>query len=424
VDVTGMPNFPMDEWGPVAQFVLAAGAGPDQLAAAVRQVGLAATTDVVVAELVARCDPPPIQDSVRVWLTLTSDAEEADRLLVVDRAGITVLPEPAPGDDADAVRIGFDAVDLLLSLFASGSLRAHATRQVVWPSLARANHNGHGKAGDFRATWQHQTMSVVHAVLAGCLASEEDVASLSVRLGTDKWGAFNWYARHYDTHLARYRGEPVRMLEIGIGGYDDPGSGGASLRMWQRYFRRGLVYGLDIADKSSVRGPRIRTIQGDQGDPAFLAELGRRLGPFDIVIDDGSHENEHVRTSFEALLPHVRDGGLYIVEDLQTAYWPGYGGENRDLTTTTTSIGMLKGLVDGLNHREITPAVDSSYRDQHIVGLHLYHNLAVIEKALNAEEGTPAIVPRDAATWKGWRTEATAPGARSARPASRPSAHE
>jgi demethylmacrocin O-methyltransferase len=402
-----MSNLPLDDWGPVAQFLLAAGAGPDRMAEAVRQASLEATTDVVVAELVARCDPPPIRDSVRVRLTLVSDAETADRVLVVDRDGIAVPTDPDPDEDPDAVRIRFDAVDLLLSLFWPAGRREHATREVVWPSLVRANHDGHGNTRDFRATWQHQTMSVVHAVLAGCTASDEDVASLSVRLGTDKWGAFNWYARHYDTHLARRRGEPVRVLEIGIGGYDDTRSGGASLRMWQRYFRRGLVYGLDIADKSSVRGPRIRTIQGDQGDPAFLEELGRRLGPFDIVIDDGSHENEHVRTSFQALLPHVRDGGLYLIEDLQTAYWPGYGGENHDLNNTTTSIGMLKGLVDGLNHREIAPPTTPSYSDQHVAGLHLYHNLAVIEKAVNAEEGTPAIVPREATSWKSWRTTVT-----------------
>ncbi|MFL6124527.1 MAG: hypothetical protein ACJ73U_33525, partial [Actinophytocola sp.] len=115
-------------------------------------------------------------------------------------------------------------------------------------------------------------------------------------------------------------------------------------------------------------------------------------------------------------LPHVRDGGLYVIEDLQTAYWPSYGGENHDLTTTTTSIGMLKGLVDGLNHREIAPPTTPSYSDEHVVGLHLYHNMAVIEKALNAEEGTPAIVPREAASWKTWRREVTGT-------ADRPSAH-
>ena len=117
------------------------------------------------------------------------------------------------------------------------------------------------------------------------------------------------------------------MLEIGIRGYDDPASGGASLRMWQRYFRRGLVHGLDIADKSRVRGPRIRTVRGDQGDPALLADLAERLGPLDIVIDDGSHENEHVRTSFRTLLPHVRDGGTPAIVPREATAWKNWRKE-------------------------------------------------------------------------------------------------
>lgn len=42
--------------------------------------------------------------------------------------------------------------------------------------------------------------------------------------------------------------------------------------------------------------------------------------PLDLVIDDASHLYEPTRTSFDALFPLLRPGGLYIVEDWQMAY--------------------------------------------------------------------------------------------------------
>src|SRR5207248_1611615 len=83
----------------------------------------------------------------------------------------------------------------------------------------------------------------------------------------DKWGGLHWYTPHYDHHFGPLREAPVRLLEIGIGGYDVPEAGGGSLRMWQRYFRRGLIHGLDIFEKR-LNEPRIRTVRGDQNDPA------------------------------------------------------------------------------------------------------------------------------------------------------------
>jgi cephalosporin hydroxylase len=63
--------------------------------------------------------------------------------------------------------------------------------------------------------------------------------------------------------------------------------------------------------------PRIHVHRGDQSDQSFLHDLARRHGPFDIVIDDGSHVNAHIRASFEALfVDHLKPGGYYIVEDI------------------------------------------------------------------------------------------------------------
>ncbi|GGN09421.1 hypothetical protein GCM10011609_56440 [Lentzea pudingi] len=261
-----------------------------------------------------------------------------------------------------------------------------------WPSLAVTTPNPdldeHGMAG-----WFHSRKGLAQSVqelLSALKPVRRDLGELAVEFGSDKWGDLHWYTQHYERHFARLRTEPVKVLEIGIGGYDDPDSGGASLRMWQRYFQRGLIHGLDIARKN-VTGPRITTVRGDQSDAGFLDRLGRELGPFDVVIDDGSHLNEHVRTSFHALFPHVRAGGLYVVEDLQTSYWPSWGGHPD--ATPATSMGLLKSFVDGLNRAEVgDPRGEGTYLERNISGISFHHNIAFVEKGLNAEEGGPAFL--------------------------------
>jgi hypothetical protein len=47
------------------------------------------------------------------------------------------------------------------------------------------------------------------------------------------------------------------------------------------------------------------------------------MGGLDIVIDDGSHIASHQRKSFETLFPLLDPEGIYIVEDLPTAYFRG-----------------------------------------------------------------------------------------------------
>jgi len=74
--------------------------------------------------------------------------------------------------------------------------------------------------------------------------------------GTDKAGDHS-YTGAYEFHLAGFRDRPVRLLEIGVGGYEDPDQGGESLRMWKEYFAHGQIFGLDIYDKSSMSSPKI-----------------------------------------------------------------------------------------------------------------------------------------------------------------------
>lgn len=384
----------MKPWGAVEELLLAAGSGPEQLYATIQKIGLEPTADAIVDELVVRCDPPRLDLACQFQLEVICGAESACRVLIIDHRGVDV---ESGWSDTTLAHIRFDVVDLVRSLFEPGEGASSVQRDVTWSDMRmdQTNLDDMTIARELFERWR-QITSAMNAVLMACEARQADLGELSTRFGSDKWASFHWYAQHYSRHFAPLRDSPVRLLEIGIGGYQYEDLGGESLRMWQRYFRRGLVYGLDIFRKPGVCGPRMRIVQGDQSDPQFLDELGCQLGPFDIVIDDGSHINDHVKTSFDSLFPHVRPGGLYVIEDLQTAYWPGYGGDSEDLNNADTSIRMLKTLVDGLNYQELPERRRNfpSYTDQHVVGLHFYHNLAVVEKGLNAEDGIPPFIPR------------------------------
>ncbi len=215
------------------------------------------------------------------------------------------------------------------------------------------------------------------------------LSALALRFGSDKWGSHS-YTMHYEAHFAAFRDKPINLLEIGIGGYEDPAAGGASLRMWENYFSRATIYALDMYDKSPHATNRVKIYQGSQIDGDLLSRINGDAGGFDIIIDDGSHHPAHVIASFEMLFPYLKPGGLYIVEDTQTSYWPSWGGSTVDMDSPATSMGYFKGLIHGLNHAEIIRAAEPSPYEAGIVSMHFYHNLIMLYKGDNMEPSNVA----------------------------------
>jgi len=213
--------------------------------------------------------------------------------------------------------------------------------------------------------------------------SERSLRQIALEMRTDKEGAHS-YADAYERHFAHLRHRAITLLEIGVGGYADPDRGGESLRMWKEFFPQARIVGVDIHDKTSIAEDRITILQGDQSDPAFLDDLAARFGPFDIVVDDGSHICAHVIASFQGLFGHLTDGGIYAIEDLQTSYWPrSYGGSSGP-DRSGTSMTFLHALTDGLNHAELDiPGYAPTAFDRSVKSLTFYHNLAFIERGPN-----------------------------------------
>ena len=193
------------------------------------------------------------------------------------------------------------------------------------------------------------------------------------------------YLALYDRYLARFRGQPVRVLEIGV-------SKGGSLQMWRAYFGEAAsIFGIDIDPRCAVHnGAHGQVRIGSQADPAFLERvLSEMGGGIDVVIDDGSHVASHQRVSFEKLFPRLSPNGVYICEDTHSAYWPKYGGGYR---RRTNFIELAKTIVDDIHadfHAQPEGLADAS---RSIGGVHFHNSIVVIEKAPQARP-THLMVP-------------------------------
>ena len=181
------------------------------------------------------------------------------------------------------------------------------------------------------------------------------------------------YLDIYQQHFARFVGTDFKMLEIGV-------FMGGSLEMWRNYFGpAATIFGIDIEPKcSGYVSPPNQVRIGSQADASFLQGVVGDMGGVDLVLDDGSHYAAHQRKSFEVLFPLLNDGGLYVIEDTHTAYWPGHheGGYRRG----GTAIELAKRLVDDMHGHYHTKAEMASAASQWIPAVHFYDSIIIIEK--------------------------------------------
>lgn len=206
------------------------------------------------------------------------------------------------------------------------------------------------------------------------------------------------YDLPYEFHFEKFRDKEIKLLEIGVGGYDNPNEGGCSLRMWKEWFTHPdtQIYSIDVFEKSAIQEDRITIFQGSQSDEVFLNKVMDEIGEVDLIIDDGSHVQSDIITSFKVLLPKLKSGGIFVAEDLQCSYWKHYGGglqHHNGGYKSFSAMEYFKSLTDGLNYKEqatedrgegITPK-EPDYLDLNITSIHFYHNLCFMYKGNNSE---------------------------------------
>lgn len=193
------------------------------------------------------------------------------------------------------------------------------------------------------------------------------------------------YFEVYHRAFERFRGRPVKFLEIGV-------QNGGSAHMWRSYFGlQATIIGMDV-------DPNCRALEaegfeiwiGDQGDPQLWREFLAKHPDIDIVLDDGGHTMTQQIVTFEALFPALSDGGVYLCEDTHTSYFPSYGG---GLRQPGSFHEYVKGLIDDMHAWYHAPAhsLDDAWMARNLYSIAVYDSMVVMEKR---RKNPPLALPR------------------------------
>ena len=168
---------------------------------------------------------------------------------------------------------------------------------------------------------------------------------------TDKCSYDHNYLDKYEFFLKKFKDEDIRLLELGI-------YGGSSLRMWEKYFLKAQIYGVDIMEQcKAYEDDRIHIVISDLSSEATLESL-KDINP-NIIIDDASHFWSHQIKALFKLFTCLPHGGVYIIEDMETSVNTDLYPEYKDFPISAYEVcSRIARVVAGKNNCD-----DSPYRD-------------------------------------------------------------
>jgi len=151
---------------------------------------------------------------------------------------------------------------------------------------------------------------------------EKKLDELGLLYKTDKSSVGHGYLNSYEEFLPLDREASFTFLEIGV-------FRGASALMWSAWFPKASVIGLDVKPPKLRNKPtNLTLVVGDATAPTTVERLKRKFVAPSIVLDDGSHLWDQQRKALQLIWPWLKSGGMYIIEDLQSSFEPGFARED------------------------------------------------------------------------------------------------
>ena len=235
------------------------------------------------------------------------------------------------------------------------------------------------------------------------LQNRSYMCELAKNFGTDKHD--HGYTKIYNEIMKDKKNENISLLEMGI-------YYGSSIKMWNDYFKNGLICGTDngrivkhstIKTSGSCENPspddimllqegntfntnfswleneKIKCYTADQRSYEQMKKAFIHFGTdlFNYILDDGQHFQEHQQKSLGFLFPHLKSGGYYIIEDVVVAdslrggmFW---GQKRKDCTDSTDDV-FTKFIKNNILQSDYMTAEQIQYISNNIEDIHLWNH--------------------------------------------------
>jgi hypothetical protein len=173
------------------------------------------------------------------------------------------------------------------------------------------------------------------------------------------------YFHVYEELLTKYRGKNFTFVEIGV-------LNGGSLFMWRDFFGPGArIIGIDLnPDAKKWEKDNFEIFVGSQSDENFWDQLFLSVGDVDVVLDDGGHTNEQQIITAEKCFPHIKDGGMLIVEDTHTSYMTKFGNPSK-----YSFINYCKTFIDSINSRSPSVMVSNNSLNEVVCSVEVFESI-------------------------------------------------
>jgi hypothetical protein len=218
------------------------------------------------------------------------------------------------------------------------------------------------------------------------------VTSRSGDIGTKP----HFFYECYDKFFARRNFVPKTILEVGV-------HMGESTKLFSRAFPDAKIVGIDIKrnEIDFSKYPNITYLQADQSDPVAMKKIVKdhfKSNPLDFIIDDASHIGILSKKTFDITFPLLRAGGVYVVEDWGTGYWPWFidGDKYSDVSTVARRdeplahsfashsagmVGFIKSLIDYVGESDVRSSEDAPFeRMSRILTMEVSPGTVILEK--------------------------------------------
>lgn len=171
--------------------------------------------------------------------------------------------------------------------------------------------------------------------------------------------------KYWEQKVKGRKGRLNHLMELGI-------ARGGSLPYIFDICDADFIVGVDILpedpkisrkyDQSTMKDKYALHFETDQTDRKALNSIVNKHFPegLDMIVDDASHLLADTRTSFEILFPHLKTGGLYVIEDYCWSHNEGFGmlaADRYRQQPTTTQLAFELTMLMSTHHDWITRVI-------------------------------------------------------------------